>query len=426
MRSLFSFFKQPLSSDRLTVARSIVYLRLTVLIAGWCLLLSIHFGFRAHAEFVSLSLILFGAGLWSIFVLRYNPPLAAANAIARELVIDFVWVFLVVLLSGRSASPFIYYYLVLVATSSVSLSARGAWIFCVGGIAMYSGLLFLDANQHFAHFPEEYRLHLFGMWLNYVGSTLVICLFVTRLTRLLREQQTELAKTREDNLKNEQLIGIGTVAASTVHSLATPIATLTVLAEEIIHDPNLSSALQQDVSLMLTQIARCKHTMNQLSTLAQGGSSAMSLSLKQLLDDLQDHYALNTPSRLPQFVCDDQLKSLNIHCNALFQYALINLINNAMESGEHKTAITIHADKTFLTFVIENSSRLSDDEIGRRWGRLTQSEKRVGLGIGSFLANTTIEKQGGMVELNSSVDPLHPEQTHIVVRVSIPLEGKSS
>lgn len=429
MHALLSFVNQPLQSDKTTLARSVIYLRLTILLFAGLIFASVHFFYqRLDYSLLTLGLAVttvVAVTAWSVFLLTQEKQLQSEAVIVREMIIDFSWVLIIVVLTGRSANPFIYYYLVLTAVCATTLRPRTAWTFCLAGIVIYSALVGFDTQAHLRHMPADYRLHLSGMWLNFVLSTVVTCFFVTRLTRLLRSQHEQLAAFREQNLKNEQLIGIGTVAASTVHSLATPITTLTVLAEEIVNSEGLSTDIHDDANLMLEQIERCKKTMDELSSIAQGGSVKKNIKVAALLLILEEHYSLNTPATLPRFIISSAVQTRRIKCNTLFQYALINLINNAMESGSGAPSVNLGSQAHNLHIRIENNSVLTREEILRRWGKPTRSEKPLGLGIGSFLANTTIEQQGGVVELETVVDAVETASCRLVVTITMPFAGEA-
>ncbi len=432
MHALLSFINQPLQSDKATLARSIIFLRLTILLFAGLIFVGVHFFYqRFDLSVLALGvvvIVVIAVSAWSVFLLTHAKRLQSEAVIVREMIIDFGWVLIVVVLTGRSANPFIYYYLVLTAVCATTLRPRLAWTFCLAGIVIYSVLVVSDMQAHLRHMPASYRLHLSGMWLNFVLSTLVTCFFVTRLTRLLRAQQEQFAAFREHNLKNEQLIGIGTVAASTVHSLATPITTLTVLAEEIIGADDLASDVHDDAKLMLEQIERCKRTMEELSSIAQAGSVKKPIKVAELLQILQEHYALNTPATLPRFVIGSAVQSRQIECNTLFQYALINLINNAMEAGIGTPLVTLESQAQSLRVRIENNSALTRDDIIRRWGKPTRSEKPLGLGIGSLLANSTIEQQDGVVELETfdeADNAVEMASCRIVVTITMPFSRNS-
>jgi len=421
VKALFSFVKHPFDSDRSTIVRSLVFLRITILMLTAVFLVGLQVldAVVIYWQPVGASFVL--VFLWSVLVLLHEALSNSKNATLREMIVDFTWVFFVVMLTGRSANPFIYYYLVLTAISATTLPAKTAWKFCFAGICIYSGALILDVKQHFAHMTADYRVHLSGMWLHYVGSTLVTCFFVTRLSKQLHDQQTQLATAREDNLKNEQLIGIATVAASTVHTLATPISTLTVIAEELIHNNAADSKVREDADLMLTQIGRCRSTMEELSSLAQHGSEQNRLEVTNLVSFIEEHYSLHSPEKIPVFRYPVRLERNEIFCNTLFQYAIVNLINNALESGGTSPVVEFKIHENHLHICIENDSALSAGQMIHRWGKPAQSEKKTGLGIGSFLANSTIERQGGLVRLDILPIPENSLMTRIVVTISFPL-----
>lgn len=398
-----------------------MYLRLLVLSTAGALILLAGVHNPNAFPMAGLAVIVIAVGAWSGLVLGYGKLAQSRSAPVREILMDFVWVFCLVLLSGRSANPFIYYYLVLVAICASIFSPRTAWSFCVAGILAYSSLLLVDISGHFDHMAESYRIHLGGMWLNYVGSSLLTCYFVSRLAKLLREQQTQLAAAREENLKSEQMIGIGTVAASTVHALATPLSTLTVLAEDIANSA-VEKTLRDDLALMVMQINRCKQTMKELSTLAHGQAGDAAIEVGELITELEEYFSLNSPGRVPKFIVAERDKQLTISSSVLLQHALINLINNANESEASPAHVECRSDRNVLEILIENDAALSAHEVLQRWGKPQSSQKQAGLGIGSFLANSTIEKLGGAVRLQAQGGADYSDKTHVEVYITLPLE----
>ena len=426
MLALTRFIRSPLTNDASAIVRSLVYLRLLVLVATGAIALLVHLYFEPLTMIAGLSLVVLATAAWSVIVLSSDPLTRIPFAAVRELFVDFVWVFLLVLLSGRSTNPFIYYYLVLVAIAASIFPGRTAWAYCFGGIAAYTALLLLDMGAHFEHMAERYRLHLGGMWLNYVGSSLVTCYFISRLAKLIREQQSQLAAAREQNLKNEQLIGIGTVAASTVHSLATPLSTLTILAEDMASTDTLEPRLRDDLDIMLAQVSRCKRTMKDLANIAQGWTQNSSLSVAELKAELEEYYSLNSPGNIPVFVMSESVQHCRIGSNLLLQHALINLINNAVESEQKGAQVNAHvnfeSDCQELTIIIRNDTTQTSSDVFERWGKPQPSDKRIGLGIGSFLANSTIEKLGGTVQLQAEEGASAENHTQVSVTITLPLE----
>jgi hypothetical protein len=227
-------FNDAVSGNRVLIMRKLMQLRLAVL--GLLLLALIYSYFQLdlslnYSLLVSITLTGLAWSGWIHLTLRLEQQLSDAH-LFRELLVDCAWLIAVVLLTGRSTNPFIYYFLVLIAISATIFNTRVCWWFSGSTVVFYSVLMYLDLKDHFNHMTGDYRLHLFGMWVNFFGSALVVSYFVSKLAIALRAYQQRLSEIREDNLKSEQLVGIGTLAASTVHALGTPLSTLMVLLGE--------------------------------------------------------------------------------------------------------------------------------------------------------------------------------------------------
>lgn len=419
--ALPGLINEVMSGDQAVILRKLVQLRLFVLSTALVILAMLHLNSRWPLNYpIVAGIILLGIA-WSLWLLRRTRTSASGSVIPRELLLDALWLVLVVYFSGRTANPFIYYFLVLIAIGATIFRARVAWIFSIGSIGIYTGFLVLDIQDHFEHMSDDYRVHLLGMWINFVGSSLVTCYFVSKLASALREHQQQLSKFREETLKNEQLIGIATLAASTVHALGTPLSTLTVLLGEIQNADN-----QQDIQLMLVQIERCKTTMRKLSLLAEPEAEQNRLEpVTELVANLREHYAISRPLTRPQIQCSENCGHSRLMANFLLRHALINLIDNAVQAANTRASVAFSCNADELTITIDDDGPGLSNSGLQQWGQPQQSGKRDGLGIGTFLANSTIEKLGGTVAIyRHSADTAAPAQTAILltqVVVKLPL-----
>ncbi len=323
------------------------------------------------------------------------------NDLLIHIFLESAAVYGIVLITGGSANPFIYYLLVLVAISAALFDPPASWFFTFTAVTGYSVLFLTDVSGHLAHMPNDFQRHLLGMWINFVGSALLVTFFISRLATALREQQTELALAREETLKAEQLAGIGTLAASTVHALGTPLSTLTVMLDELraMDDGKLD---KEDISVMLTQIARCKATMQKLSLLAEHSETDGKLeSAAALFRDLQEHYAITQPAVTPRFHFDIEIDTIRVQFSLLLRHALINLIDNALDAAGSLVDVKFGYIDNSLYIDIEDDGDGFPEEFAGRIGYPVVSTKKTGLGIGMFLANSTIEKLGGSVRIIS-------------------------
>lgn len=419
--------------NRSTIKHRLLLLRNAKLVGTVLVLLGCHLTIGSPDNlFVLITLVMLGAACSILDYYRLLKGAAASDAdLLMHLLVDAVLVLALVWFTGRASNPFIYYLLVLVAISAAILSQPISWQFSFGSIFSYSALLYFDFNDHINHMTDDFRLHLVGMWINFVGSALLICFFVSKLSTALRDREILLAKAREDTLKNEQLIAVGTLAASTVHAIGTPLSTLAVLVGELKNDiaqdcSREEFALQttSDLELMQTQIERCKSTMGKLSLLADKQDiSDRIVAARDILIDLEEHYDLLSPSVAPAFsfspeesVAEEKgegtIKDLReniatqkIVFNLLLHHALVNLIDNAIQAAETRVLVAGKIDgDQFLLSIEDDGPGFSADMLSDT-GKPIRSSKEDGLGIGIFLANTTIERVGGAVRFYNRSQP---------------------
>ena len=113
------------------------------------------------------------------------------------------------------------------------------------------------------------NLHIWGMWANFVISAAIITYFVSRMASELKNQQQKMAEHREQQLQDEQLLAIGTLAAGTAHELGTPLNTMKLLVDEML----IQQKKNPDLDLLSQQIDQCRTTLKQLQTTANESST---------------------------------------------------------------------------------------------------------------------------------------------------------
>jgi two-component system sensor histidine kinase RegB len=263
-----------------------------------------------------------------------------------------------------------------------------------------------DSANHSMHMGEGQQVnwHVVGMWLNFVLSTLLIAYFVLRMASALRYRNAELAAIREQQLRDEQLLGIATLAAGTLHELGTPLATMTLLAEDLAQSTKSHPEIAADVSLLAQQLARCKLSLNNLARAAEQPSDQLQqVAITDCLNTVLTHWHLLQPgiplknhvTPLPGF----------IRVDSTFEQAIINLLNNAAEASPAgiEVSVSINEIADTLTLLIrDHGTGIHLD--ARSMGKPFVSTRGQGRGLGLFLSNATIERLGGQVILQSHAE----------------------
>ncbi len=368
-----------------------------------------------------LSFLLAASIIYSMWVwLGYkNGRHISDGLLATQLLWDSAIILVLVCLTGRSTNPFIYYLLVVIAISASLFTPKIVWAFCLSGIAIYSLLMYLDFNQHLSHTSAEFQSHLIGMWVNFVGSALLISFFISRLTTALRDRELSLAAAREEVLKSEQLIGIGTLAASTVHSFGTPLSTIAMTVGEI-EERHKDEETSLYAKVIKTQIERCKHTMNKLSSLAgHDFKTRGNIALVDLLDDIKAHFTLMNSNPMPRFTINCQNQNLYLPGGILLKHALINLIDNAVHAANTVVFVKIDCLDNTLQIIIEDDGDGISPELLSELGDSVVTSKETGLGIGFLLANSTIERLNGQVRFSNADVKNGYSYTRVVVEIPL-------
>ncbi len=366
-----------------------------------------------------------------------------------HLVVDTAGLAALLFYAGGSANPFVSLFLLPPTLAAAMLPARYAWMTAGLALSAYTFLVFwklplpppqgdladLDAllaraigqGEHSAH-GHGFALHVLGMWLNFVISVGVVAFFLTRMAATLRDRERQLANVRESALRNEQILALGTLAAGAAHQLGTPLATMAVIVRELEVHQCGDTVARDDLRLLREQIDRCKQTLTDL--LARAGSrrdeslcaAPLDVYLRRAIDDWQ----LIRPLARVALDLQGDLAPPTIAAEPTLQQAILNLLDNAADAqGEqHTLSITARWDRQSCRIeMVDHGPGVTADD-AQRLGEAFYTTKAPthgqpgGLGLGFFLANATIERFGGRVELYNRTDGCRGACTRVILPLS--------
>ncbi len=322
-----------------------------------------------------------------------------------QLLIDVLALSALLYYSGGSTNPFISLYLLPLTIAAATLPWRYTWVMAVITIGCYTVLLFRyiplphDHSKHLA----EFNLHVSGMWVAFVLSTVIIAWFVVKMSTSIRERDRDLAEAREQALHNEQIIALGTLAAGAAHELGTPLSTMAVVTGELQKEYTDDQEFQNNVHILRDQITHCKQTLTQL--LAKAGQTREEEGSGQPVDEflrqVLDKWELIRPTAQFSYQCNGAQPAPTIMHNQLLSQSILNLLNNAADASSKFVDIKSSWDDDELHLeIIDDGEGLSDEAMQRAGEAFfTSKAPGQGFGIGLFLANANIERFGGNVQL---------------------------
>lgn len=357
-------------------------------------------------------------------LLRLKKPLPVTETeFFTQLLLDILGLSLWFYASGGATNPFISYLLVPVCIAAATLPWRYTWAISLLSIAAYSGLLFfyrafpLFAVEH-QHQHSPVSWHILGMWFNFFISTSLITYFVVKMANNLRAQQETLSQLREDELRNQQLMAIATLAAGTAHEINTPLNTMALLLTELQAEHNNQPGLSGDLELLSQQVNHCAAVLKKLvsdaSSATQGNFTAQPLQI--FCEAVIDRWQLLRPGVQFQLDLSGELLAQEVRLDPRLEQAIINLLNNAADASPQPIGIAIAGSAGNMTWTISDSGAGLAPELAANMGTLPVSTKAHGLGIGMVITQATLKHYGGSISQTANT----PCGT--ITRLTIPLQ----
>lgn len=381
------------------------------------------------------------AGVNLLTWLRLRQPWPVADLeIFCQLVADVLALAAVLYFSGGSTNPFVSLFLVPLTIAATTLPSRFTWAMVGATLLCYTVLLFyyvplpdlaigsfcvgaLCAPQDMLHdhdgHDSGFGLHVWGMWFNFLVSAGLIAFFVVRMARSIRERDRLLAAAREETLRNERIVALGTLAAGAAHELGTPLSTMAVITRELQEEGGNDAERSENLRLLRDQVDHCKGILTRLlasagQPRAEGGAR---LPLPSYLAEVMDQWRLMRPGIVIRTRWEGSRPDPEIVSERTLTQALLNLLNNAADASPRSVEVRGRWTERELTLEILDRGPGLTPEAARNAGQpfFTTKEPGHGIGIGLFLANATIERLGGTVRL------MNREGGGAMTRVTLPL-----
>jgi two-component system sensor histidine kinase RegB len=350
---------------------------------------------------------------------------ASANELFSQLLLDIAALCALVFFSGGATNPLISLLLPLVAIAALTLPWRGVLGIGLIAVGAYSLLMFFYIPLPLADASRATHLHLIGMWLTFVVSATMIAWFVVRMTRLIRERNAELAAAREQALRDERVMAMGTLAAGAAHELGTPLGSMALLAGDLAHDfagnPAISDAARQDIEQLRQQIAVCKQIITGLSRRA--GAERLENTPHQAADTWIDAVRLHWHAVRPQagsrLIRTSDGAAPEIPADPRLEQAVLNLLNNAANAcGSMPLELRLAWSSHELCLDIRDRGPGFPAIVLTHAGQSSFPPHARGSGIGLMLTRTAIEQLGGRLTLSN------PDDGGALARIEIPLPAR--
>ena len=383
-----------------------------VAIGGQALaLLVVHFGFGFPVPLAAAFSVVGASLLLNLIVMSGHPtPVRLGERAATAfLAFDIMQLAGLLYLTGGLENPFSFLLLAPVAVSATILSIRSTFALCVLSVASIT----LLAVRHYPlpwaeggfSVPQVYVL---GTWVALAVGIVFFAIYTWRVAEEARRMANALTASQLALAREQQFAALGGLAAAAAHELGSPLGTIAVVSGEIARDLPADSPITEDVRLLISETARCRDILAELSDRSDDGedrSSPFALlplhALVQVAADRhhQDHITFSfeeTPIRND----DDKGAEPVVLRSPEIIHGIGNIIQNAVQFARSTVYISSGWDAESIRVSIRDDGpgfppgvleHVGEPYISSR----TNSAGHMGLGI--FIARTLLQRSGAGV-----------------------------
>jgi two-component system sensor histidine kinase RegB len=308
--------------------------------------------------------------------------------------------------SGGATNPFISLYLLQVVLGAILLPRRSVWVlvaatcFCYALLSVRHVPLVLPPTL----LADSADLYTIGNWIGFAMVGTLLVPFVTRISRNLSARDAYLAGLRQQAAEEDGIIRMGLFASGAAHELGTPLSSISVILADWRRMPRISGdpELAAEVADMQSEVQRCKLIVSDIlhSAGEPRGEAMASTPARAFLEVLAEEWQVAHP-HVPLAFRAALPPDATIPTDPSLRQAVWNLLDNAGEASATHVALDAGIEGEALAIsVSDHGPGFPADQLPSI-GKLYQSSKGAGHGLGLFLAVNVARRLGGRLEASN-------------------------
>ena len=255
--------------------------------------------------------------------------------------------------------------------------------------------------------PNYYTI---GILISILIGLIFLSYFGIRFAGESKKRSEALNKLQEVISKEYELESLGGQAAAAAHSLGTPLATITVVAKELKKEIGNDKEYSKDIDLLISQTKRCSEILKKISKKQIEEDNFLStIKFEDLLLEIIESFK-ETSSKSIELIVDNDRNKIAIRRTPEIIYGLRNFIGNAVKFSRSKVKINLKSDQKIIEIKINDDGPGIPEDIIEKIGEpyIKSKSKQLfsnsGLGLGSFLGKTLLERQGARLSFLRNSD----------------------
>ena len=382
--------------------KTLVFLRWIAIIGQLIAISTVYFVFKFEFPVLYCSLIIFlGAitNLYLYFWFKKNELTSLESTFF--LFYDLFQLSFLLFLTGGIKNPFVIFLIVPSIVSSTLLTLKNTFTLALATILFLILITFYHlplphpGNLHF-HVPNYY---LYSVPMAVVIALVFLSYFNARFGLESRKRSAALKELELVLAKEQELESIGLQAAAAVHSLGTPLSTITVIARELKKETFKNPQYSKDIDLLLSQAKRCSEILKKISNAQIEDDKFISeVTMQNLLIEISRSFEEISEKKIILNL-DNAKKKILIDRSVEITYGIRNFVGNAVKFSKSKVMINLDCDSKHVKITISDDGPGFPEDVSKKIGQpyiATTSKdlgSKAGLGLGTFIGKTLLERK---------------------------------
>jgi two-component system sensor histidine kinase RegB len=201
--------------------------------------------------------------------------------------------------------------------------------------------------------------------------------------------------------KENELLSLGGQAAAAAHSLGTPLSTILLIAKELKKEFGNNKKINKDLDLLVSQSTRCKEILKKLSLNPNVEDEFIDsdVTLNDYVYEIVRSFQAISAKKF--IINSEQFKNqVKSYKSSEIVYGLRNFIGNANKFSNEKIEIFLKSNKKETEIIIKDDGPgfpkdlIDKHMLGEPYIRTIDDthNSKYGLGLGTFIAKTLLEK----------------------------------
>jgi two-component system sensor histidine kinase RegB len=388
--------------------RTVLILRSAAIVIQVILIFFVNLVLQYQLPWLPLTVIILVEALFTLASYLYyrSGKIANKQALLGQICADILFLSLILYFSGGATNAFVSLLLIPIAIAAVTLTPLLLGAVALLAIVSYSVLLWL-LPMSVMHGNMEG--HFIAMWINFLFSSIVVATVVGQMARRISQKELAIAAFREEQLKQEKVMSLGVASAQITHQLATPIATVQLLVDEL----NDELPEHPVIADLQAQLLRCSQSLTDFRAMVFEIKEQTSKPVlcTDILKQMTEHIGLNYPDIQAGFLSLSNdtvgVENARILADASLLPAILNLVHNAIRATKANGSNNIELSSQCH----DNHWQFSIRDFGRGFTSSTLSELGVkpvnseqGFGMAVFLSHASLERLGGTLTLTNHLE----------------------